>query len=251
MIVCSGRLPGASTVGEAGSSEKPKPRSCRQTPVPGATMPLPKRLVERVDQRAAVALGVDRAQVGRVAGPAAGGRAARPRRAAPASSSATGTSTNSGSPTCACSAANACRVGLGLEVDALRAQRVERAEVLALERAQDHQRGDRRSSAAAARGPRGRGSRRGSARPRWSGARPCPRARGSRRRPASRRRSARRSRPRRRRARPPRRACRACARGRAGARARPRAARGRRAGTRAAAASSRRSVSSSAATCAR
>ena len=38
------RLPGASTDGEAGSSEKPKPRSCRQTPVPGATTPLPKDL---------------------------------------------------------------------------------------------------------------------------------------------------------------------------------------------------------------
>ena len=42
MIVCSGRLPGASSFGWPGSSVNSAPRFCRAKPVPGATSPLPK-----------------------------------------------------------------------------------------------------------------------------------------------------------------------------------------------------------------
>ena len=42
MIVCIGRLPGAITLGCAGSSEKLLPRLWNSTPVSGQTRPLPK-----------------------------------------------------------------------------------------------------------------------------------------------------------------------------------------------------------------
>ena len=227
MIVCSGRLPGASTAGEALVEREAEAAVVQADAGAGRDDAAAERLVERVDQRAAVALGVDRAQVGRVALAAAGARSAAPRVAG--EQLATGR--------------RRIRVadvlvqrrervpGLDLEVDALGAERVERAEVLALERAQDHQRRDpgrRRRQLVDLQAAVGGVDRldparavRGHVLGLEEAAR---RARGGDdplgdlalvERPRA---LARRS-------------CRACARGRAGARARPRAARGRRAGT--------------------
>ena len=42
MMVWNGRLPGATTFGLFGSSEKPWPRFCIETPQPGTTTPEPK-----------------------------------------------------------------------------------------------------------------------------------------------------------------------------------------------------------------
>jgi hypothetical protein len=42
MIVCSGRLRGASTFGWSACSVNSAPRLCSMNPVPGGTTPLPK-----------------------------------------------------------------------------------------------------------------------------------------------------------------------------------------------------------------
>ena len=42
MMVWNGRLPGATTFGLFGSSEKPWPRFCSVKPKPRGTMPVPK-----------------------------------------------------------------------------------------------------------------------------------------------------------------------------------------------------------------
>ena len=67
MIVCSGRLRGASAFGWLSSSVNSAPRLCSAKPVPGGTMPLPNAVVDALDQRDDVAVAIDRRQVDRVA----------------------------------------------------------------------------------------------------------------------------------------------------------------------------------------
>ena len=73
MMVWNGRLPGATSSGCAGSSEKPWPRFCRQTPQLGhddARAEAHVVALDEADHHAALVGGaeVDRAALGRVAG---------------------------------------------------------------------------------------------------------------------------------------------------------------------------------------